>query len=137
MGRYAEHVLRGGRDLSMFTRAKRVSNCYIPQKNMCASVRLCVCSTNLGISGVVKTLLLCRMYLVSAGRNLYVRTLCSTSIATSLKKKICVRMCVCSTNLGISGVVKRYCCVVCTWYQPTEIYTYVRYVPHHMRSIAW
>ena len=37
------------------------------------------------------------MYLVSAGRNLYVRTLCS-----------------------------RY---VCTWYQPAEIYTYVRYVP--------
>ena len=53
-------------------------------------------------------------------------------------------MCVCSTNLGFSGgSANRYCCrtlrqydtryvlctrYVCTWYQPAEIYTCVRYV---------
>ena len=60
--------------------------------------------------------------------------------ATSKKKNLCV----CSTNLGFSGrSANRYCCrtlrlydtryvfctsYVCTWYQPAEIYTYVRYV---------
>ena len=50
---------------------------------------------------------------------------CSTNLGLSGEKKLCV----CSTNLGFSvGYVlcTRY---VCTWYQPAEIYTYVRYVP--------
>ena len=73
-----------------FIRAKRVSNCCIQTKN------LRECSSNVGVSEV-RIMYQIRMYLVSAGINLYVRTLCSRS--------------------------------VCTWYQPAEIYTYVRYVP--------
>ena len=67
--------------------------------------------------------------------------------ATSKKKFMYVcskNLSVCSTNLGfIGGSAYRYCCrtlrqydtryvlctrYVCTWYQPAEIYTYVRYV---------
>ena len=38
-------------NLTLFIRAKRVSNCYIKKKK-CACVRVCVCSTNLGFSGI-------------------------------------------------------------------------------------
>ena len=72
---------------SVFIRAKRVSNCYIPKK------KLCVCS-HLGFSGekncaCVRLILVLvwyqiRMYMVSAGRNLYVRTLCSARGRTRL-----------------------------------------------------
>ena len=53
-------------------------------------------------------------------------------IATSPQKKsVCVCACV-RLILVLVGSLKRYCCVVCTWYQPAEIYTYVRYVPHQL-----
>ena len=41
--------------MELLIRAKRVSNCYIPPKKIRT---LCVCSINLGFSGVVNTLLL-------------------------------------------------------------------------------
>ena len=65
----------------LIIRAKRVSNCYIQTKKKSA------CSTNLGFSGgkncacvrlilvlVLRIMYQIRMYLLSAGRNLYVRT---------------------------------------------------------------
>ena len=60
------------------------------KKNMCVcstnlgfsgEKKLCVCSTNLGFSEV-RIMYQIRMYLVSAGRNLYVRTLCSRYVGT-------------------------------------------------------
>ena len=70
-----------------FIRAKRVSNCYIQKKN-CVRLRLilvlvgknlCVCSPDFCFSATtvwyqVRIMYQIRMYLVSAGRNLYVRT---------------------------------------------------------------
>ena len=51
---------------------------------------MCVCSTNLGFSMIpgtyvyqVRIMYQIRVYLVSAGRNLYVRTLCSARGRTS------------------------------------------------------
>ena len=51
-----------------------------------------------------------------------------------IPKKKSVRVSCVRLILVLVGSVKRYCCrtydtrYVCTWYQPAEIYTYVRYV---------
>ena len=72
--------------LMFFIRAKRVSNCYISEKKICACVRLILVLVGNKICACVRLIL------------------------------VLVRYVLCT----------RY---VCTWYQPPEIYTYVRYVP--------
>ena len=86
-----EFESRRGEILNLFERSEFLI-ATSQKKNMCVcstnlgfsgEKKLCVCSTNLGFSEV-RIMYQIRMYLVSAGRNLYVRTLCSARGRTRL-----------------------------------------------------